>query len=166
MARNTTFQIGYVGNTGLHLTSMRDANAIPNNNWLAGGLYGRSAQNALRPANNFGEIGGFARGGHATYNSLQVLFRAQTGAFSTFQAAYTWSHSIGNVELDNSSGGVNQEAITDQYNPGLDKGNTNINRPNIFVANEVFFLPKFASAESVRAEHCWRMGGQQHLHHG
>jgi hypothetical protein len=46
------------------------------------------------------------------------------------------------VEEDNSSGSVNQEAITNQYNPALDKGNTNINRPNIFVANEVYFLPK------------------------
>ena len=61
---------------------------------------------------------------------------------STFQAAYTWSHSIANVELDNSSGSFNQQAITDQSNPSLDKGNTNINRPNIFVANEVLFLPK------------------------
>ena len=145
VARNTTLQIGYVGNTGVHLTSMRDANAITNNNWLAGAFTGGAAQNALRPANNFGMIGGFARGGHASYNSLQVLFRAQTGSFSNFQAAYTWSHSIGDVELDNSSGSVNQQAITDQYNPALDKGNTNINRPNIFVANEVFFLPKLTS---------------------
>jgi len=145
VARNTTLQIGYVGNTGEHLTSMRDANALTSANWLAGSFVGGGAQNALRPANNFGMIGGFARGGHASYHSLQALFRAQTGSFSTFQAAYTWSHSIGNVELDNSSGGVNQEAITDQDDPGLDKGNTNINRPNIFVANEVFFLPKFAN---------------------
>ncbi|MGA2651459.1 MAG: carboxypeptidase regulatory-like domain-containing protein [Terracidiphilus sp.] len=144
VARNTTLQIGYVGNTGVHLTSMRDANAVPDNNWLAAAFTGGAAQNALRPANNFGMIGGFARGGHASYHSLQALFRAQTGAYSTFQAAYTWSHSIGDVELDNSSGSVNQEAITNQYNPGLDKGNTNINRPNIFVANEVFFLPKLA----------------------
>jgi len=49
------------------------------------------------------------------------------------------------VELDNSSGGVNQQATTDLSNGGLDKSNTNINRPHIFVANEVFFLPKFAS---------------------
>ena len=64
--------------------------------------------------------------------------------FSSFQASYTYSHSIGNVELDNSSGGVNQEMVTAQA-PGfgpLDKSNTNINRPHIFVANEVFFLPK------------------------
>jgi len=142
VARNTTLQIGYVGNTGEHLTSMRDANVIPQGFWLPGSFLGGSAQNDLRPAFNFGQIGGFARGGHASYHSLQTLFRAQTGSFSTFQAAYTWSHSIGNVELDNSSGSLNQQAITDQNNPSLDKGNTNINRPNIFVANEVFYLPK------------------------
>jgi hypothetical protein len=144
VARNTTLQIGYVGNTGEHLTSMYDGNFIQPQNWLNSAFAnGGAAINAYRPAFNFGTIGGFARGGHASYHSLQALFRAQTGSFSTFQAAYTWSHSIGNVELDNSSGSMNQQAITDQANPALDKGNTNINRPNIFVANEVFFLPKF-----------------------
>jgi hypothetical protein len=144
VARNTTLQIGYVGNTGEHLTSMYDGNFVQPQNWLNSAFAnGGAAINAYRPAFNFGTIGGFARGGHASYHSLQALFRAQTGSFSTFQAAYTWSHSIGNVELDNSSGSMNQQAITDQTNPALDKGNTNINRPNIFVANEVFFLPKF-----------------------
>ena len=142
VARNTTLQIGYVGNNGEHLTSMYDANFIPQANWLNAAFVTGAAQNAYRPAFNYGTIGGFNRGGHASYHSLQTLFRAQTGSFSTFQAAYTWSHSIGNVELDNSSGSMNQEAITDQGNPGRDKGNTNINRANIFVANEVFFLPK------------------------
>ena len=143
VARNTTLQLGYVGNTGEHLTSMYDSNFIQPANWLDAAFASGTAQNAFRPAFNFGEIGGFARGGHATYHSLQALFRSQMGP-STFQAAYTWSHSIGNVELDNSSGSLNQEAITDQADPGLDKGNTNINRPNIFVANEVLFLPKLA----------------------
>ncbi len=142
LARNTTLQIGYVANTGVHLTSMRDANFIPSSGWLEGAYVGGAAQNALRPAFNFGTIGGFLRGGHASYQSLQTLFRTQTGTNSTFQAAYTWSHSIGNVDLDNSSGSMNQEAITNQEDPGLDKGNTNINRPNIFVANEVYYLPK------------------------
>ncbi|HEX3469763.1 MAG TPA: carboxypeptidase regulatory-like domain-containing protein [Silvibacterium sp.] len=149
VARNTTLQIGYVGNTGIHLTSMRDVNPVPAANWLAGAFENGPALNALRPAYNFSTVGGFARGGHASYNSLQVLFRAQTGSFSTFQAAYTWSHSVGNVELDNSSGNVNQQAITDQDNPRLDKGNTNINRPNIFVANEVLFLPKLANSNAL-----------------
>jgi VWFA-related protein len=144
LARNTTLQLGYVGNAGIHLTSMEDMNRIPSNDWTQTAFLTSSALNAFRPASNFGEIGEFARAGHASYHSLQALFRARTGDHSNFQMSYTYSHSIGNVELDNSSGSVNQEAFIDPTRPGLDKGNTNINRPHIFVANEVFYLPKFA----------------------
>ncbi len=146
LARNTTLQVGYVGNVGEHLTDMYDVNAVPSANWAASTFAPNTAAfNALRPAFNFGSIGGYDRGAHSSYNSLQVLFRAQTGNFSTFQAAYTWGHSISSVALDDASGSIDSQAITNQEDPGLDKGNTNINRPNIFVANEVFFLPKFAS---------------------
>jgi hypothetical protein len=141
LARNTTLEVGYVGNTGVHLTSMYDLNTIPQANWAQSVFVTGSAQNALRPAFNFGQIGGFARGGHASYQSLQTLFRSQMGP-STLQAAYTWSHSIGNVELDNSSGSFNQQATTVIGMPYLDKGSTNINRPNIFVLSEVYYLPK------------------------
>lgn len=148
LTRNTTIETGYVGNTGVHLTSMYDLNPIPQSNWAQSVFASGAAQNALRPAFNFGTIGGFDRGGHATYHSLQTLFRSQLGP-STFQVAYTWSHSIGNVEEDNSSGSFNQQAITVQGQPGLDKGSTNINRPNIFVMNEVFYLPKLAKYNKI-----------------
>lgn len=148
VARNATLEVSYVGNSGEHLTSMYDSNAVPESNFRQAAFASSSTTptlNSYRHAFNFGQIGGFARGGHATYDSLQALFRMQTGNFSTFQAAYTWGHSIGNVDLDNSSGSITNEATTVQEQPGLDKGDTNINRPNIFVANEVLFLPKLAS---------------------
>jgi Carboxypeptidase regulatory-like domain/TonB-dependent Receptor Plug Domain len=141
LARNTTLEMSYVGNTGVHLTSMYDFNAIPQSSWAESVFKTGAAQNLLRPAYNFGQIGGFNRYGHASYSSLQTLFRSQIGP-STFQAAYTWSHSIGSVELDNSSNSFNQQAGTAAGFPALDKGNTNINRPNIFVMNEVYYLPK------------------------
>jgi hypothetical protein len=148
VAHNTTLQVGYVGNAGLHLTRQADLNAAPNTNWLQGAFAAGNLA-PLRPAFNFGTIGGFSRGGQANYNSLQVLFKAQTGAASTFQAAYTWSHSIGSVAEDDSSGGIDAQAVTDQYDAKLDKGSTNINRPNIFVANEVYYLPKLAKSNQL-----------------
>lgn len=167
LAQNTTVSIGYVGNTGIHLTSMYDLNAIPKSNWVQSVFTNGNAVNALRPAFNFAQIGGFARGGHASYHSLQVLFRSQVKR-STFQAAYTWAHSIGNVEEDNSSGSFNQEAITDQTNPALDKGNTNINRPNIFVANEVVYLPKLDGYNQVLRQSIggWELNGIFTAAHG
>ena len=143
--RNTSLQLGYVGNTGEHLTSMLQFNPIPQSDWAAAVFNGSgTGTNPYRPAFNFGPINGFGRAGHATYHSLQALFRSQVGP-STFQAAYTWGHSVGDVEEDNSSGSANQEIQTYGAESNLDKGNTNINRPDIFVANEVYYLPKFAN---------------------
>jgi hypothetical protein len=144
VAKNTTLEVGYVGNTGVHLTSMRAFNPVPQADWLNAALSSDgTGTNPWRPAYNFSGINGFARGGHASYHSLQTLFRSQMGP-STFQAAYTWSHSLGDVAEDDSSGTADSELPTISGNDKLDKGNTNINRPNIFVANEVFYLPKFA----------------------
>ncbi len=117
MARNTALQIGYVGNTGIHLTSQEDLNRVPEADWVAGAFSSGSALNLLRPASNFNSIPQFSRGGHATYHSLQTLFRSRLGNYSQFQVAYTYSHSIGDVELDNSSGTVNQEALTNSEQP-------------------------------------------------
>jgi hypothetical protein len=143
--RNTALQLGYVGNAGIHLTSQADLNEVPRTGWAQTAFLNGNDLNAYRPAGNFGMIGEFARGGHASYHSLQALFRSRLSNYSSFQMSYTYSHSIGDAELDNSSGNVNQGAFIDPTRTFLDKGNSNINRPHIFVANEVFFLPKLAS---------------------
>jgi hypothetical protein len=145
IVRNTTFQLGYVGNTGVHLTSWWDQNFIQPSDWLAGAFESGSAQNALRPAFNFGTIGNLSRGGHASYHSLQALFRSRIGNNSTFQLSYTYSHSLGDVDLDNSSGGFNNEAFVNPLDTALSKGNTNIDRPSVLVANEVYYLPKLTN---------------------
>jgi hypothetical protein len=149
LARNTALQIGYVGNSGIHLTSGIDANAVPSADWAETAFLSGGAFNAFRPAGNFGSILQFEHNGKADYHSLQALFRSRLSNFSSFQASYTYSHSIGNVQLDNSSGSVNSQAVTDQSDGGLDKGNTDINRPSIFVANEVFYLPKFTKSSNL-----------------
>ena len=149
LAPNTALQVAYVGNAGIHLTSQADLNEVASSNWLQGAFLNGSALNALRPAGNFGTIGLFARNGHSSYHSLQTLFRTKIGKISSVQVSYTWSHSIGDVELDNSSGGLNQEAFIDPSRTRLDKGNTNVNRPNIFVANEVFYLPKLTGQNAI-----------------
>jgi hypothetical protein len=59
-----------------------------------------------------------------------------------FNITYTYSHSIGNVPLDESNGTANYQTLTWAGNPSLDKGNTQINRPHIFVANVVVPLPE------------------------
>ena len=141
LAPNTVLQMSYVGNRGTHLTSNYDVNGIAPQNWLAGSFASGGAQQALRPYSNFGSLAYWSHGGDSYYHSLQTLFRTQIAAFR-FQAAYTWSHSISDVLLDNSDGGTSIGSFTYGPDPGLDRGNAPTNRPNIFVANGTYLLPK------------------------
>ena len=147
--RNTALELGYVGNTGIHLVSVYDLNAVPQADWVESAFLNGSTQNALRPAGNFGTIANWSKGGHSSYHSLQALFRSRLSNYSSFQASYTWSHSIADEELDNSSGGISEEAFINPAITSIDKGNSTINRPNIFVANEVFYLPKLANHSNL-----------------
>jgi Carboxypeptidase regulatory-like domain/TonB-dependent Receptor Plug Domain len=155
LARNTALQVGYVGNVGNHQTTTYDINQVPDSVFATGAFLGGTSQgatpsiNILRPAANFSTINYFSRDGHSNYHSLQVLFRSKLRNFSTIQAAYTWSHTIANFEEDAANGGASQGSFTDVQNLRADKGNATINRPNIFVLNEVFFLPKLEHRNEI-----------------
>jgi hypothetical protein len=155
LARNTALQVGYVGNVGNHQTTTYDTNQVPDSLFATGAFLGGTAQgdtpsiNILRPAANFSTINFFSRDGHSSYHALQVLFRSKLRNFSTIQAAYTYSHTIANFEEDAANGGASQGSFTDVGNLRADKGNATINRPNIFVLNEVFFLPKLEHRNEI-----------------
>jgi hypothetical protein len=158
VARNTALQVGYVGNVGIHQTTTYDINQIPESGFATAAFMGSSSQgatpsyNVLRPTPNFGRINYFSRDGHSNYHALQVQFRSKLSNFSNINAAYTWSHTIANFEQDAANGGGSQGSFTDIQNIGADRGNATINRPHIFVLNEVFFLPKFEHQASFVRE--------------
>ena len=142
VARNTTLQIGYVGNDGVHLTSMWDSNAVPAADFLAGHVYQRKRAERtpsglqLRPDRRLCARWPcqlqLAAGAVPLADRVRQPSRRLTPG-PTRSATWNWT-----IRLAAST----SRRLTDQSNPGLDKGNTNINRPNIFVANEVLYLPK------------------------
>ncbi len=172
IVRDTTFQIGYVGNRGLHLTSDRDANGIPLNSQervleaFQGTAVcvtaGASCQGAVaRPAFNFGGIDQFGHAGSSSYHALQVSATSRLSNKSLIQIAYTWSHTIANVDSGDSSGsGFGTHSQTDPYNINADRGNSTINRPQVFVANAIFYLPKFEGANALERQTLggWEVG--------
>jgi hypothetical protein len=143
---DAVFEISYVGNRALHQLVSYDINQpLPANRPQAAFVMGA---NAFRPYSNYGYIVSFARAGSASYHSLQTLFRTRLMGRSQVQAAYTWSHSLGNAPLDDSSGGASANTWLDTYNSSIDYGNTGINRPHIFVANAIFYLPEFRGSNA------------------
>lgn len=148
LARDTSLELAYVGNRGEHLTEAYDLNEVPLANRVDAAFQTASTGvNALRPAANYGQVPFFSRTGDSYYHALQVLLRSRLGNHSSLSAAYTWSHSIANIDLADSSGGLSTGAYTTLTDTRLDRGNSTINRPNIFVANAVFYLPKLSDAE-------------------
>jgi hypothetical protein len=147
-AKDTALQVAYVGNRAIHQVSSYDINQPDPSKWAQGVFLdsASAAYAALRPFSNFNELGYWNHAGNATYHSLQTLFKTRYKR-SQLTAAYTWSHSIANVLLDDSSGSPSgvQEFLTFS-NPGLDKGNSAINRPHIFIANFTYYLPDMKSS--------------------
>ena len=157
-AKETSLQIGYVGNRSIHQLTTSDINEVPPSAW---GLCAfMSNCNALRPYPNYGFMTWWAHYGDANYHALQTLFRAKLKG-ALINATYTYSHSIGNVPLDESNGTANFQTLTWAQNPGLDRGNTGINRPHMFVANVLVPLPELQGHNALVRNTAggWQVGG-------
>ena len=138
--KSTTLEVAYVGNHALHQLNNYDINYVPQSQWLNAAFQPNGNVDSLRRFPGWSTMAWWLNNGDATYNALQVLFKVQLQKLQ-LQAAYTWSHSIGNVTNDN-SGGISGQSYTWGPNPSLDRGNTEVNRPQIFVANGVYYLPE------------------------
>ncbi|MDQ6787491.1 MAG: Plug and carboxypeptidase regulatory-like domain-containing protein [Acidobacteriota bacterium] len=142
--KDTVLEVGYVGNRARNQLTHFDINAVlPQNRVAAAFAANGDAVSALRPYRNDGTIYEFSRRGRADYNSLQMLFKTRFWKNSQFQAAYTFSRSQADFGLSDSSGGASAFALQDPNNQKLDFGNSDINRPHLFVANAVVNLPGF-----------------------
>jgi hypothetical protein len=90
--------VAYVGNADYHQRDEREINDVgltdPNRLGIAG-LVGSYNANLDRPYLGYGNIVLGENAGNTHYESLQVNFRVENQHGLTFQAAYTWAHSLG-----------------------------------------------------------------------
>jgi hypothetical protein len=148
-AKETSLQLAYVGNRSVHQLTTSDINEVPLGSWTACAFM--SSCNSLRPYSNFGFLPWWGHYGDAHYNSLQAFLKARVSR-ALVNVAYTYSHSIGDVPQDESNGTPNFQTLTTQLDPSLDKGNTAINRPQIFIANVVVPLPELRGSNTALRE--------------
>jgi hypothetical protein len=156
--KDTSLQVAYVGNRAVHQLTTADINEVPQSSWAACAFM--SSCNSLRPYPNYGFLTWWGHAGDAHYNSLQALFKGRLWKGTLMNLSYTWSHSIADVPLDESNGSANYQTLNLISNPSLDKGNSQINRPNIFVANVVVPLPELKGTNSILrgAAGGWQVG--------
>src|SRR5262249_61816116 len=70
--------------------------------------------------------------------SFEMWFNRRFSNRLTFQMAYTWSHAITNVPLTSFT-----NATTDPFNYNLDRGEADLDRRQMFIANAVYVMPSF-----------------------
>lgn len=147
--KGAVLELAYVGNRARNQLTHYDINAVPEARRLQAAFAADAAAvNALRPFSNYGTIYEFSRRGRANYDSLQVLFKTRFWTNSQFQAAYTWSKSLSDFGLSDSSGSSSEWALLDVNNPDYDYGPSDINRPHMFVANAVVNLPSLKNSNA------------------
>jgi hypothetical protein len=152
---NNFVSVSYVGSQGRHLGHNRNMNQVPTgggteNVPALAGTTGCDASgncdvqniliNNLQPSIYFVPYRGYTGinirewAGVSSYNSLQANFRHSVGHGLTFQAAYTWSHTID----DQGEGGVND------YDISRWKATSGLNQAQLLVMNYVYQVPFFA----------------------
>jgi len=140
IVHDTTLELSYVGNKGVGLPVVYDANQVLAANRLdfiqAGS--NEDARAALRPYGVFGNvtIGVREHLGSSIYHALQTQLVSRFGHGSQFQASYTFSRTIGNAQGDENS--------CCQGDVALERGLMPTHRKHIFNASLVLALPALA----------------------
>jgi Carboxypeptidase regulatory-like domain/TonB dependent receptor/TonB-dependent Receptor Plug Domain len=127
------FEVGYVGTSGNRLLTASDINAaLP-------GTTDPTTRQPYGPA--LGEIRELSNSAHSIYHGLQSKIEKRFSGGLYFLGSYTWSKSI-----DNQSNGTDTAIASGQYpqdplNPGLDRGLSSFDRPQVFVGSLVWEIP-------------------------
>jgi hypothetical protein len=82
--------------------------------------------------------------GNSYYNGLQVWLNRRFAERLSFQASYTWAHTISDIPLTSFT-----NSTTDPFDYHLDKGDADLDRRHSFVGNAVYVLPTFKNRGSA-----------------
>jgi hypothetical protein len=149
VAKSTVATLSYTGSTGVDLYSIENPNRVG-----SGVIYG--GDQPLTPAlltgrlnRHYTNLNTRRNNGESDYHAMNASLRSadlwNTGL--QFQMNYTWSHSIDNLSSTFSDASNNFNlGLLDPFNPGLDRGNADVDVRHRFVASATWELPYFRNS--------------------
>ncbi len=133
LSANTTFSVQYVGSRTVHADSSTAVNLPPP---------GAGANQARRPFSNLNSYTTIRWDGWATFNGLTATVNHRISHGLSFDASYTWSHSIDDAS---DAGTTNAEFNLPQniyaHNQVAEKADSSFDHRNRFVGNVLYELP-------------------------
>jgi hypothetical protein len=151
--KDTVVEASYVGNRGTHIwrrqvpynpVTLSARQQIAQATRSTPGGPGAALLNASRVYVGLGPVLASESTGDSSYHALQMWVNRRFSNRLTFQMAYTWSHAITNVPLTSFT-----TATTDPFNYNLDRGEADLDRRQMFIANSVYVMPSFKRQGSL-----------------
>jgi hypothetical protein len=137
---DTTMSVAYVGSKGVHLLGETDINQPT----VAARLGNAAANvNSLRPFAGYSAIRARIPKFDSSYHSLQVTVNRRFTRGLSGGIAYTWSKLLTDASVDRDI------MFPNSYDLRANRGLSNINTPQIFVANYVYELPFYKSQRGL-----------------
>jgi len=161
--KNTVVEASYIGNHALHIERSLDWNDVVPSARLAVAQAVRDNDPNVNNLINAGRrLPGVATvfmhesTGDSSYHALQIWANRRFSERLAFQVAYTWSHAITNVPL----AAFNNGAV-DPFNFNLDRGDADLDRRQMLIANAVFVLPSFKKWGAIASQILgdWQLNG-------
>ena len=162
--KNSVVEASYIGNHALHIERFLDWNdVVPSARLAVAQAVRANDPNASNLINANRRLVGVASifmtesTGDSNYHALQIWVNRRFSDRLAFQVAYTWSHDITNSPLSF----FMNIGTTDPFNYNLDRGDGELDRRQMFVANAVYELPSFKRWGAV-ASHIlgdWQLNG-------
>ena len=146
LAPNLSFELGYIYYAGVHIQQIQEANLAQTGvvDPFVGPIYTQKPGSTNGVANQMiAQNDGTTSAGHSTYNGLTASLTKKYGHGLQFQANYTWSKAIDNISDFSSQ--------STPLRPGLlylDRGISDFNIKNSFVANAVYTSPNHHGGDS------------------
>ncbi|MBB6142111.1 hypothetical protein HNQ77_000049 [Silvibacterium bohemicum] len=161
---NTVLSLQYAGARGIHLYDIKDFNSQGAGNVLLGDPLRAPGEDPSdfhysRLNNQYTSINTRGSNGDSYYDALNISLQstnlAHTGLNIT--ANYTYSHNIDDIsstfsESNSASNGVGNLGYLDPENPGLDRGNSDIDLRQRFVLAPIWNTPWFEGQRGWKAK--------------
>jgi len=135
---NSLLQIGYVGKRGLHENAFVDINAL-------------RPGATVRPNPLFGQITNLVNGNSSNYHALQLTGKRRFSHGVTFNANYTWSHSL------DQGGGTFGPRAQDYNNQRAEYGNADGDVRHMLEFDYTFEIPSIPHSPSFL--NGWQVNG-------
>ena len=140
LSERSVLAVSYIGNADYHQRDEREINDVALNDPARSGIIAGSYNvNLDRPYLGYSNIALGESAGNTHYESLQFNYRLDNWRGLTFQASYTWSHSLGIAP----GGGGDFNTLSDPYNRYYDYGPTGLDRRQTFILNYIYAFPFF-----------------------